>query len=493
MHSSFTHSLAYTHMEPSLIDAFEALVSPRYVSQGASSTRSQDKAFERLVANRRMPKNGWTDVSIEFLLRRLAVMDSNNFVDNVGVGEREARTFSSLVRQRSYGMAHGIGRSGDVTAEQPKACGSSAANKLCAALARDALRIAGMNDLGKAFLVLPLATGMTMTLVLSSLRMMRRGAAATGATKVIWCRLDQKTCVKAATCAGLDVVVIEPKLQGDQLVTDVDAVERAIDEIGGDNLVGVVTSTSCFAPRACDEVEAVAKICEKKDVPHVINNAYGVQSRELCARVSKAWTVGRVDAVVQSTDKNFMVPVGGALVCCGKRREDLVRAVGQNYPGRASASAMLDLFITLLAMGEEHWSRLLAEREDLYAYMRSELVKVAEEVGERVLDTPGNPISMAMTLSCAKSLDVSPTLFGSMLFSRCVSGTRVVAPGETKNVGGVELRGFGASHSAYPETYFTAAAAIGTTRADVDRFVVVLRKTFKDFKKKGSAVNDASA
>jgi O-phospho-L-seryl-tRNASec:L-selenocysteinyl-tRNA synthase len=100
---------------------------------------------------------------------------------------------------------------------------------------------------------------------------------------------------------------------------------------------------------------------------------------------------------------------------------------------------------------------------------------------------------MAMTLSCSKSLDVSPTLFGSMLFSRCVSGTRVVAPGETKSVGGVEFRGFGASHSAYPETYFTAAAAIGTTRADVDRFVVVLRKTFKDFKKKGSAVKDASA
>ena len=26
-------------------------------------------------------------------------------------------------------------------------------------------------------------------------------------------------------------------------------------------------------------------------------------------------TVGRVDAVVQSTDKNFLVPVGGAVVC----------------------------------------------------------------------------------------------------------------------------------------------------------------------------------
>lgn len=32
-----------------------------------------------------------------------------------------------------------------------------------------------------------------------------------------------------------------------------------------------------------------------------------------------------MDAVVQSTDKNFMVPVGGALVAAGKRDPSLVR------------------------------------------------------------------------------------------------------------------------------------------------------------------------
>ena len=47
-------------------------------------------------------------------------MDSNNFVDNVGVGEREARVACPLVARRHYGLAHGIGRSGDVAAEQPK-------------------------------------------------------------------------------------------------------------------------------------------------------------------------------------------------------------------------------------------------------------------------------------------------------------------------------------------------------------------------------------
>jgi len=46
-------------------------------------------------------------------------MDSNNFLSSVGMGEREARCASALVRRRHYGMLHGMGRSGDI-AEQPK-------------------------------------------------------------------------------------------------------------------------------------------------------------------------------------------------------------------------------------------------------------------------------------------------------------------------------------------------------------------------------------
>lgn len=48
-------------------------------------------------------------------------MDSNNFPGNVGVGEREARVACALVARRHYRMAHGIGRSGDIAADQPKA------------------------------------------------------------------------------------------------------------------------------------------------------------------------------------------------------------------------------------------------------------------------------------------------------------------------------------------------------------------------------------
>jgi O-phospho-L-seryl-tRNASec:L-selenocysteinyl-tRNA synthase len=47
-------------------------------------------------------------------------MDSNNFLGNVGAGEREARVACPLVARRHYRLAHGIGRSGDIAAEQPK-------------------------------------------------------------------------------------------------------------------------------------------------------------------------------------------------------------------------------------------------------------------------------------------------------------------------------------------------------------------------------------
>jgi O-phospho-L-seryl-tRNASec:L-selenocysteinyl-tRNA synthase len=40
-------------------------------------------------------------------------------------------------------MSHGIGRSGDIAAEQPKAAGSSLMYKLTCYLARDALKVMG--------------------------------------------------------------------------------------------------------------------------------------------------------------------------------------------------------------------------------------------------------------------------------------------------------------------------------------------------------------
>ena len=106
--------------------------------------------------------------------------------------------------------------------------------------------------------MLPMATGMSCALVLMALRSRRPQA-----RFVIWPRIDQKSCFKAILTAGNDShlniqfsgfepIVIENKMVGDELQTDVDAIERAINEHGADNILCVFTTTSCFAPRAFD-------------------------------------------------------------------------------------------------------------------------------------------------------------------------------------------------------------------------------------------------
>ena len=60
---------------------------------------------------------------VELVLNLLACMDSDNDGHRVGLGEREGRVYSDVVASRSFHFCHGIGRSGDLTAEQPKAPG----------------------------------------------------------------------------------------------------------------------------------------------------------------------------------------------------------------------------------------------------------------------------------------------------------------------------------------------------------------------------------
>ena len=412
-------------------------------------------------------------------------MDSNNFIDNVGLGEREARVASELVARRHYRLAHGIGRSGEVAAEQPKAAGSSLLAKLTNSLASDALCIAGIGDIGPV-LTLPLATGMALMVTLSALRQHRPKA-----RYVIWPRIDQKTCLKCISAAGFDPIVVPMKLSdgggGEQLVTDMTAVVAAITSVGDiDAIACVLSTTSCFAPRAPDSVVEIAKLCQTMEIPHVVNNAYGVQSRMLCALVTSAWRKGRVDAVIQSTDKNFMVPVGGSILMAPKNRPALIESVNTAYPGRAAMGPLLDLLITLLHWGAAGWRHELQEREDLYPQMLAKLQECAAAVGERVLLTPENPISMAISLDSLTNNNnsSSATFLGAMLWARGASGARVVVPGKVQTVAGIEFQSYGASYDGYPHAYLTVAAAIGSRRQDVEEFMRRLRACIEEFRRK---------
>lgn len=55
-----------------------------------------------IIIKGKCPEDGWDESTIELFLHELAIMDSNNFLGNCGVGEREGRVASGLVARRHY-------------------------------------------------------------------------------------------------------------------------------------------------------------------------------------------------------------------------------------------------------------------------------------------------------------------------------------------------------------------------------------------------------
>jgi len=499
------------------------LVKSTYVKQGVQSQRTRHNKLLNLLTHRKIPKEGHDDSTIEYMVQELSVMDSNNFPGNVGVGEREGRVYSSLVARRHFGLSHGIGRSGDIAEQQPKAAGSSIIYKLTNSMACHALELAGFQKPAHA-LVLPMATGMTLAMCLLTLRAQEAATAnvdssvstpstlppppRTPPAYVIWPRIDQKSCFKSIYTAGLTPLVVDHALDADgQLRTDVAAVRHLL-ERHGRHVLCVVSTTSCFAPRQPDAVDELAKLCREFGVGHVINNAYGLQCPVITKLINRAAVVGRVDAVVQSTDKNFLVPVGGAIVSSPDGA--FVAQLAKMYPGRAGMGPVLDLFMTLLAMGEQGLTGLWAERQRLLPVLTERLRVFAEARGERLLPCPRNTISIGVTLASVATgkrdgsagsagggdgdaTDEAPpsaapgaeSFIGSMLFQRNVSGCRVVVPlGKTTPIGGCDFVNWGAHHGAYPVPYFTAACSIGLTASEIDLFMERLDAVWKKFDKR---------
>ncbi|XP_039868254.1 O-phosphoseryl-tRNA(Sec) selenium transferase [Simochromis diagramma] len=462
----------------------EKIVSPSYIRQGSQARRGHEQLIRQLLEQGKCPEEGWSESTVELFLSELAVMDSNNFLGNCGVGEREGRVASSLVARRHYRLIHGIGRSGDIAAIQPKAAGSSLLNKLTNSVVLDVLKLAGVRSVASCFVV-PMATGMSLTLCFLTLRHRRPKA-----RYIIWPRIDQKSCFKSMITAGFEPVVVENVLEGDELRTDLEAVERKIEELGAENILCVHSTTSCFAPRVPDRLEELSSLCSKHDIPHIVNNAYGVQSSKCMHLIQQGARVGRIDAFVQSLDKNFMVPVGGAIIAGFD--ESFIQEISKMYPGRASASPSLDVLITLLTLGVCGYKKYLSERKEIYSFLAEQLKSLASAHGERLLHTPHNPISLAMSLDGLQAnSDKAVTQLGSMLFTRQVSGARVIPLGKEQTVSGHTFRGFMSHSESYPCPYLNAASAVGITREDVTFCIKRLDKCLKTLKKEGGAVSSS--
>lgn len=426
------------------------------------------KKVKTLLSSRRLPEEGWSEEEICALLQQLSQMDTSYY--SVGVGEREGRVFCPLVRRRCFGLSHGMGRSGNLGGAQPKAAGSSLLVSLTNFFALQMLREAGDPEVEDAS-VFPVCTGMSLFLCLAALRKERPAA-----KHVLWMRCDQQSAVKAVHLCGLNLVVIEGILKGDAIVTNEAELVAQMDALGADSICSVLSTTSCFAPRECDDLEAVARLCKERNVPHLVNNAYGVQSRELMKAIARARRVGRLDGYVQSTDKNWCVPVGGGVIA-GR----IAKLANAEYSGRASSSPLVDMFITCLAMGISGWKKLLQDREALFKSAREEFSKLEEF---RLLSTDKNPISLALAFS-SPALD--PIMLGSFLFKRGITGHRVCV--RTQKVsnpdGSQEFVNWGQHMKVYEPcvSYITFAITVGATPDEVQTALKVLRKTMKEFRK----------
>lgn len=249
--------------------------------------------------------------------------------------------------------------------------------------------------------------------------------------------------------------------------TDIVEFEQRINALGPENIVCLFSTTSCFAPRECDDIKGLAKLAAKYDIPHLVNNAYGLQSTEICRSIQNAASGAdrRIDLFVQSTDKNLMVPVGGAIVCGFNTQT--VEAVANRYAGRASSSQSLDVLMTLLSLGWSGYKDYLTKREENFRLLKERTLALCGKFRLPYIYTATrNPISVAISLD-SKALRGIADDIGSKLFTRGVSGCRLVKTGVTLDLDGYTFEDWGCHLVQLDVTYLTAAIGLGCEKSEL--------------------------
>jgi O-phospho-L-seryl-tRNASec:L-selenocysteinyl-tRNA synthase len=151
---------------------------------GFSNMVVASKQYRSVFVNRRkLGDAGWSDVPIQCFIVILSMLDTNNkavtsgdeSVESIesrwcGVGECEGCVYSSLVAHRHFGTSDGMGRSGDIyyRTTTSKLLDLVLCWSKLTSLLDSVRRGSGLNAQGPAAHggLLPLCTGMTMSLVL---------------------------------------------------------------------------------------------------------------------------------------------------------------------------------------------------------------------------------------------------------------------------------------------------------------------------------------
>ena len=483
------------------INPIEKFIGKSYSKIGNDLQNSHEKILKNILNSRSIPNESLNQNTINFILNTISNMDSNNSPNHIGIGEREGRIISNIVLNRNFGLVHGMGRSGNINDLQPKAVGSSLLVQLTNSLTKNLLHSIGLNFINN-ILILPFATGMAVTISFLTLRLLKPNS-----KYVIWSRIDQKTCFKCIITSGFIPIIINPIINNEninnensenknsdnknykndfELNTDIESFKREIDKIGVDNILCVFSTTSCFAPRNYDDIITLSQICKEKNLFHIVNNAYGIYCTKVTDILNKSNKIGKVDLIISSTDKNFMVPVGGSLIYSSNY--DLVEKVKKNYPGRASISPLLDLFISYLEMGKNKYLYLIKDRKEKYKKLIEKLKIIAEKFEEKLLLPNDNKISIGITLgNIIKKAKVDNkkdiTEIGSLFYNRQISGVRIITKSEKETeICGYKFKNYGCSTDDYKYLpYMTFACAIGITEQEVDEFCIKFEKIINEY------------
>jgi O-phospho-L-seryl-tRNASec:L-selenocysteinyl-tRNA synthase len=394
----------------------------------------------RDVLNRRQfPDNALTDLQLEIMFQLLSSLDTDKDPEAARVGEREARIASPFIGHLSAGFNHGVGRSGQLVAPQPKAPGSSLMQQVANNVAVDAIRKLGLSNM-KSGIVTPLSTGMSISLILSALRREQ------GIKHVLFPRIDHTSPHRAIAFSGLEEIVVPTIINGDAVQADLGNLEKRIKNTES---CAVLATTTFFPPRESDPVKEIARVCAENAMPLVINNAYGVQSEKTMGAIRSAADAGRVDAIVQSSDKNFLAPVGGSVIVSPS--ETFIEQVTETYAGRASAAPIVQTLAALLAIGFDKYKELQRQQINNLAFLSDRMAELADKFGQRVLSV-WNPVACAITIDGVDAKEL-----GARLYNARVTGPRAVEKGES-----------GSSCDGYPHSYLVMNAAIGASRDDVE-------------------------
>jgi O-phospho-L-seryl-tRNASec:L-selenocysteinyl-tRNA synthase len=305
---------------------------------------------------------------------------------------------------------------------------------------------------------------MTMTLCLLTLKKQRPNS-----RYVLWSRIDQKSCFKSILTANLEPIIIEQIEINNYLQTNLNEFKNQIEKLNSNEICCIISTTSCFAPRAIDNIQDLSHLCQTYSIPHLINNAYGLQSTKIIHEIEQTKRLnGRIDYIIQSTDKNFLVPVGGSIVLTYDSQ--LFDKLSHAYPGRASITPTTDIFITLLSMGKNGLLDLIQKRKILFQIFYDKLTQWAKDNNESILSLKQfSPISIAISLKHLPNEYL--TELGSMLFTRRISGARVIKLGTKQTIDTYEFINYGAHSSNIQYSYLTVAAAIGIEENNIEIFM----------------------